>query len=79
MLKKQPRGKRLRAPKNTDYYSDASGEVVDDNISIDQPDDILMENLAGKKTKYATIQEGPCLNVITCFTVKNKKRKSYLF
>ena len=49
MLNKQPRGKRLRAPKNTDYYSDASGDIVDDNISIDQPDEILMENLVAKK------------------------------
>ena len=58
MLNKQPRGKRLRAPKNTDYYSDASGDIVDDNISIDQPDEILMENLVAKKTKHATIQKG---------------------
>ena len=75
MLNKQPRGKRLRAPKNTDYYSDASGDIVDDNISIDQPDEILMENLVAKKNKTCNHTKGVIGKII--ISVKRSKQTSH--
>ena len=65
LAKKQPRGKVYKPPKNQDYYSDASGEIEDDDVSIDDLQDHwkgllvarkkqkLKENQKDEWTKYA--------------------------
>ena len=50
LIKKQPRAQKVYKPlKNRDYYSDASGELVDDDISIDSLNDLWKGNLVSRK------------------------------
>ena len=47
---KQPRAQKVyRPPKNRDYYSDASGELVDDDISIDSLTDLWKGTFVSRK------------------------------
>ena len=49
-LMKQPRAQKVyRPPKNRDYYSDASGELVDDDISIDSLTDLWKGTFVSRK------------------------------